>query len=62
MRGLVDAWITALVPITTVALTQVQDTGLDKLVLLGFTSQAIRAAVVPDSVSGGGGGCYDYCG
>jgi hypothetical protein len=51
LRGLLDASITAVVPIITVALTQVQDTGLDKLVLLGFTSQAIRAAVVPDQVS-----------
>jgi hypothetical protein len=51
LRGLLDASITAVVPIITVALTQVQDTGLDKLVLLGFTSQAIRAAVVPDPVT-----------
>ncbi len=51
LRGLLDASITAVVPIVTVALTQVQDTGLEKLVLLGFTSQAIRAAVVPDPVS-----------
>jgi hypothetical protein len=48
---LLDASITAVVPIITVALTQVQGMGLDKLVLLGFTSQAIRAAVVPDPVS-----------
>jgi hypothetical protein len=51
LRGLLDASITAVVPIITVALTQVQDMGIDKLVLLGFTSQAIRAAVVPDPVS-----------
>ena len=53
-RGLLDAAITAVVPVITVALTQVQNggtMGIDKLVLLGFTSQAIRAAVVPDSVS-----------
>lgn len=51
LRGLLDAAITAVVPIITVALTQVQNTGLGELVLLGFTSQAIRAAVVPDAVS-----------
>jgi hypothetical protein len=54
LRGLLDAAITALVPVITVALTQVQNggtLGIDKLVLLGFTSQAIRAAVVQDSVS-----------
>lgn len=54
IRGLLDATITAVVPVVTVALTQVQNggtLGIDKLVLLGFTSQAIRAAVVPDSVS-----------
>jgi hypothetical protein len=50
-RGLLDAAITAVVPVVTVALTQAQGTGLGKLVLLGFTSQAIRAAVVPDPVS-----------
>ena len=51
LRGLLDATITAVVPVITVALTQVQNggaLGLDKLVLLGFTSQAIRAAVIPD--------------
>jgi len=56
LRGLLDAAITAIVPVVTVALTQVQNGGdlaLDKLVLLGFTSQAIRAAVVPESVTGG---------
>jgi hypothetical protein len=55
LRGLIDASITALVPVITVALTQVQNGGnltVDKLVLLGFTSQAIRAAIVPESVSG----------
>jgi hypothetical protein len=53
LRGLIDASITAVVPVITVALTQVQNGGdltVDKLVLLGFTSQAIRAAVVPESV------------
>jgi hypothetical protein len=54
LRGLLDAVITAVVPVITVALTQVQNggtLGIDKLVLLGFTSQAIRAAVIPDSVA-----------
>jgi hypothetical protein len=53
LRGLLEATITAVVPVITVALTQVQNggtLGIDKLVLLGFTSQAIRAAVVPDPV------------
>ncbi|HXE64043.1 MAG TPA: hypothetical protein VN519_10920 [Bryobacteraceae bacterium] len=53
VRGIVDAVITALVPVVTVALTQVQNGGMlsvDKLVLLGFTSQAIRAAILPESV------------
>ena len=52
LRGLLEAGITALVPVITVALTQVQaGVGVDRLVLLGFTSQAIRAAVVPESVT-----------
>jgi hypothetical protein len=54
LRGLLDATITAVVPVITVALTQAQNggtLGIDKLVLLGFTSQAIRAAVIPDPVS-----------
>lgn len=53
LRGLIDAAITALVPVITVAVTQAQNGGdlaMDKLVLLGFTSQAIRAAVVPESI------------
>jgi hypothetical protein len=56
VRGLIDATITALVPVITVAVTQFNNGGqpnsdLDfkALVLLGFTSQAIRAAVVPDT-------------
>ena len=56
VRGLIDATITALVPVITVAVTQFnngsgQPSDLDfkALVLLGFTSQAIRAAVVPDT-------------
>jgi hypothetical protein len=53
-RGLVDALITALVPVITVAVTQFQAGGnlsLSTLILLGFTSQAIRAAVLPESVT-----------
>ncbi|HVY92925.1 MAG TPA: hypothetical protein VHA14_09260, partial [Bryobacteraceae bacterium] len=53
IRGLIDALITALVPVVTVAVTQVQNGGLlstNKLILLGFTSQAIRAAILPESV------------
>ncbi|HYP06266.1 MAG TPA: hypothetical protein VER03_08510 [Bryobacteraceae bacterium] len=54
LRGIVDAFITAIVPVLTVAITQLQSgsaEGLDisKLVLLGFTSQAIRTAIVPES-------------
>ena len=55
-RGFVDAILTAIVPVVTVALTQVQNggtLGIDKLVLIGFTSQAIRAAIVPESGSAG---------
>ncbi len=54
LRGLIDASITAVVPVVTVAITQVQNGGqsdIGQLVLLGFTSQAIRAAVIPESVS-----------
>jgi hypothetical protein len=53
IRGFIDAVITALVPVVTVAITQVQngeELTADKLILLGFTSQAIRAAVLPESV------------
>jgi hypothetical protein len=51
LRGLTDAALTALVPVITVALTQLQSgLSISKLVMLGFTSQAIRAAVVPESV------------
>jgi hypothetical protein len=52
LRGLLDAAITAVVPVIAVAVTQVQNGGdlpIDKLVMLGFTSQAIRAAVVPEA-------------
>ncbi|HEX4274187.1 MAG TPA: hypothetical protein VHZ74_02480 [Bryobacteraceae bacterium] len=50
VRGVIDAAITAVVPVVTVALTQNgADLTFDKLVLLGFTSQAIRAAVVPEA-------------
>jgi hypothetical protein len=52
-RGAIDAAITALVPVATVAVTEVQNGGAlsaYKLILLGFTSQAIRAAVIPESV------------
>jgi hypothetical protein len=55
-RGIIDAVLTAIVPVVTVALTQFQNggnLGIDKLVLIGFTSQAIRAAIVPESVSTG---------
>jgi hypothetical protein len=53
IRGLIDALITALVPVVTVAFTQVQNGGMlstNKLILLGFTSQAIRAAILPETV------------
>jgi hypothetical protein len=53
-RGTIDAVLTAIVPVVTVALTQFQNggnLGIDKLVLIGFTSQAIRAAIVPDTTS-----------
>jgi len=56
VRGLIDASITALVPVFTVAFTQFQNGGdltVVKLILLGFTSQAIRSAVLPESVSPG---------
>lgn len=53
-RGFVDAVLTAVVPVITVAVTQAQtDSTLDwrTLISLGFTSQAIRAALVPESVA-----------
>lgn len=53
-RGLIDAIITAVVPVITVALTQFQthtSLGIGKLILLGFTSQAVRAAILPESIS-----------
>ena len=52
VRGLLDAIITALVPVVTVAIANVGQSGslpIEKLVLLGFTSQAIRSAIVPGS-------------
>jgi hypothetical protein len=53
-RGAVDAVITALVPVVTVAVTQGAGTlDVGKLILLGFTSQAIRAAVVPETTPAG---------
>jgi hypothetical protein len=52
LRGVLDAAITAFVPVVTVAVTQrPDDLDLGKLILLGFTSQAIRAAVIPESVA-----------
>lgn len=54
LRGALDASITAVVPVVSVALTHFDKEsmlGIDKLALLGFTSQAIRAVVVPESVS-----------
>lgn len=53
MRGLLDAAITALVPVVSVALTTLHSgvPGVENLILLGFSSQAIRAAVVPESVT-----------
>ena len=51
-RGAVDAMITALVPVVTVAVTQGAGTlEVGKLILLGFTSQAIRAAVAPETTT-----------
>jgi hypothetical protein len=50
-RGVIDALLTALVPVVTVAITQLgnsADPGVAKLVTIGFTSQAIRSAIVPD--------------
>jgi len=54
-RGFIEAVLTALVPVATVALTQFnsQSVGFGKLLVIGFTSQAIRAAVIPESVSPG---------
>jgi hypothetical protein len=50
LRGAADAVLTALVPVVTVAVTQGSGTlDIGKLILLGFTSQAIRAAIVPES-------------
>jgi hypothetical protein len=51
-RGFIEAVLTALVPVATVALTQFnsQSVGFGKLLVIGFTSQAIRAAVIPESV------------
>jgi len=52
LRGLLDAALTALVPVVTVAVTQAQNkVSVGQLILIGFTSQAIRAAVVPESVT-----------
>ena len=53
-RGVADALITAVLPVLTVAVAQIQDwtgpgLGIDKLVLLGFTSQAIRTAILPET-------------
>jgi hypothetical protein len=49
--GSMEALLTALVPVVTVAVTQAQNMGgtytWQTLVLLGFTSQAIRGALVP---------------
>jgi hypothetical protein len=55
IRGLVDAMITASVPVLTVAITQFQTNSTNltpyTLILLGFTSQAVRAAIIPESTS-----------
>jgi hypothetical protein len=52
LRGAVDAMITALVPVVTVAVTQGAGTlDVGKLILLGFSSQAIRAAVIPEAAA-----------
>jgi hypothetical protein len=53
LRAVIDAVITALVPVITVAVTQAQDAkplSIRYLIFLGFTSQAIRAAILPESV------------
>jgi hypothetical protein len=50
-RGVIDALLTALVPVVTIAITQIgnaTDPGITKLVTIGFTSQAIRSAIVRD--------------
>jgi hypothetical protein len=52
IRGFLDSGITAIVPVLTVAMTQLHNgLSIPKLVLLGFSSQAIRAAVLPESVT-----------
>jgi hypothetical protein len=50
-RGVIDALLTALVPVVTVAITQLgsgADPGIAKLVTIGFTSQAIRSVIVSE--------------
>lgn len=54
LRGLLDASLTAMVPVITVIVTQLNTNAslpIKDLVLLGFTSQAIRAAVIPDPIA-----------
>ncbi len=54
LRGLLDAALTALVPVVSVAITHVNsggDLSAGTLVVLGFTSQAIRTVIVPDPVA-----------
>lgn len=56
LRGLVDAGVTAIVPVLTVAVTQANGSGdqpWTTLIALGFTSQAIRAVIVPESANSG---------
>ncbi len=53
LRGLIDAALTAVVPVISVALAQINQPGspsIHTLIVIGFTSQAIRAVVVPDPV------------
>jgi hypothetical protein len=53
-RGFADSIVTAIVPVVTVALTQTQtnaDLAWTTLISLGVTSQAIRSAILPESVN-----------
>ena len=54
LRGGVDALVTAIVPVITLAVAQAQSNAVNlewtTLVSLGLTSQAIRAAIVPESM------------
>ena len=57
LRGFLDAVITAVVPVISVAITQADSgggLGIDRLTLLGFSSQAIRTAILPERSTAAG--------